>query len=111
MSSVAERPVADIFSALGNKTRLSVVRKLSSGIAQSATGLSYGEDVTRQNIVKHLQVLEAAGLVTGKKQGREVLYALDTAQLEDARLFLTEVSAGWDRAIDRLRYIVEDTAR
>lgn len=108
MSNVAERPVEDIFSALGNKTRLSVVKKLSRGTALSATWLSDGEDVTRQNITKHLQVLEASGLIKREKHGREVLYALEVTQLEDARIFLAELSTGWDRAIDRLRRIVEE---
>ena len=75
----------------------------------SATWLSDGEDVTRQNITKHLQVLEAAGLIKREKHGREVLYALEATQLEDARIFLAEVSTGWDRAIKRLRQIVEET--
>lgn len=108
MSSVAERPVEDIFSALGNKTRLSVVKKLSRGTALSATWLSDGEDVTRQNITKHLQVLEAAGLIKREKRGREVLYALEAEQFEDAHMFLTDVSAGWDRAINRLQQLVEE---
>jgi DNA-binding transcriptional ArsR family regulator len=63
--------------------------------------------VTRQAIVKHLQVLEGAGLVTHKKRGREVLYALEPRRLGEARAFLDAVSAGWDRAIERLRELVE----
>ena len=69
---------------------------------------SDGARVTRQAIVKHLQVLEDAGLVTSEKAGREVLYALEARRLADARLFLDGISAGWDRAIDRLRTIVEE---
>jgi DNA-binding transcriptional ArsR family regulator len=99
--------VADVFFALGDQTRLSVVRKLSDGGALSATALSGGAKVTRQAIVKHLQVLEGAGLVTHEKQGREVLYSLEARRLEQARTFLEGVSAGWDRAIERLRRMVE----
>jgi DNA-binding transcriptional ArsR family regulator len=75
--------------------------------ALSATALSGAAKVTRQAIVKHLQVLEGAGLVTHDKRGREVLYALEPQRLADARGFLDAVSASWDRAIDRLRRIVE----
>ncbi len=98
---------ADVFFALGDATRLSVVRRLSAGGARSATALADGADVTRQAIVKHLQVLEGAGVVTHEKRGREVLYALEPARLEDARAFLEAVSAGWDRALNRLRDLVE----
>lgn len=99
---------ADVFFALGDRTRLSVVRKLGTSGALTATILSDGARVTRQAIVKHLQVLEGAGLVTHEKRGREVLYALEPRRLEDARAFLDAVSAGWDRAIERLRQIVEE---
>jgi DNA-binding transcriptional ArsR family regulator len=106
-----ERAVAEVFFALGDGTRLSLVRKLSSGGASSATVLSGGAKVTRQAIVKHLQVLEGAGLLTHEKRGREVLYALDARRLEEARAFLDGISAGWDRAIERLRQMVEEPAR
>lgn len=108
MSKALERGVADVFFALGDGTRLSVVRKLAAGGASSATTLSEGARVTRQAIVKHLQVLEGAGLVTHEKRGREVLYALDARRLEQARAFLDGISAGWDRALERLRRMVEE---
>jgi DNA-binding transcriptional ArsR family regulator len=107
MSKARENAAADVFFALGDRNRLSLVRKLGSGGALSATVLSDGAKVTRQAIVKHLQVLEGAGLVTHEKRGREVLYALEPRRLDEARAFLDTVSAGWDRAIDRLRELVE----
>lgn len=108
MSKRPEFAVAHVFSALGDQTRLSLVRRLAAGAALSATALSVGAAVTRQAIVKHLQVLEGAGLVTHEKRGREVLYALEVRRLEDARLCLDGISAGWDRAIARLRRLVEE---
>lgn len=108
MSRGSEQAAADLFFALGDATRLSVVRKLSGGGAQSATALSDGARVTRQAIMKHLQVLEGAGLVSHEKRGREVLYALEPARIEEGRDFLALVSSGWDRAIERLRLAVEE---
>ena len=61
---------AAVFSALGDQSRLLVLRKLSRGAALSATTLAEGAPVTRQAIVKHLQVLGAAGLVIHHRQGR-----------------------------------------
>jgi DNA-binding transcriptional ArsR family regulator len=104
----SERAVARVFFALGDGTRLSVVRKLGAESGLSATALSEGAKVTRQAIVKHLRVLEGAGLVTHEKRGREVLYVLDGGALVEARAFLDGISAGWDRAIDRLRQMVEE---
>ncbi len=108
MSKRAEATAIQVFFALGDRTRLSVVQRLGKGGAQSATMLADGAEVTRQAIVKHLQVLEGAGLVSHEKLGREVLYALEPARLEDARLFLQGISAGWDRALERLRTLVEE---
>jgi DNA-binding transcriptional ArsR family regulator len=107
MSKARERAVAGVFFALGDETRLSLVRKLGAG-ARSATALSDGAKVTRQAIVKHLQVLEGAGLVTPEKRGREVLYGLEARPLDEARAFLDGISAGWDRALERLRHMVEE---
>ena len=107
MSLAPERAAAGLFFALGDPTRLSVVRKLGAGGALTATALADGAKVTRQAIVKHLQVLEDAGLVTHDRRGREVLYALEPRRLADARAFLDSVSASWDRAIERLRRLVE----
>jgi DNA-binding transcriptional ArsR family regulator len=105
--SRSERAAADVFFALGDRTRLSLLRKLGARGAASATSLSEGARVTRQAIVKHLRVLEHAGLVLHARQGREVLYELDPRRLEEARAYLDLVSADWDRAIERLRKVVE----
>jgi DNA-binding transcriptional ArsR family regulator len=111
MSKRPERDVAGVFFALGDGTRLSLVNRLGTGGALSATALADGARVTRQAIVKHLQVLEDAGLVSHERRGREVLYTLEADRLTDAREFLDGISAAWDRAIARLRLLVEDPPR
>jgi len=109
MSNKAESAITDVFFALGDDTRLAVVRRLAEQGAQSATRLSDGARVTRQAIVKHLQVLENVGLVLSERRGREVLYTLNRQRLQQAQVFLDSISAGWDRAIERLRQFVETT--
>jgi DNA-binding transcriptional ArsR family regulator len=106
MSKALERDAA-LFAALGDPTRLALVKKLGDGLARTATTLAEDATVTRQAIVKHLAVLEDAGLVVHAKRGREVLYALDTGRVDDARAFLEQISERWDRAIERLRRHVE----
>ena len=107
MSTLSSPTTAGVFFALGDETRLAVLKKLSRGSALSATGLAAGAPVSRQAIVKHLQVLSAAGLVAHQRRGREVLYRLQRRRLDEARTFLAAVSAGWDQAIVRLREMVE----
>jgi len=108
MSKAREAATAEVFFALGDETRLSVVKKLGTEGALSATALSAGAVVTRQAIVKHLQVLEGAGLVRHDRRGREVLYSLETHRLKLARSFIERVSERWDRAVERLRDLVEE---
>jgi DNA-binding transcriptional ArsR family regulator len=107
MSNKPDPAMAGVFFALGDGTRLSVLVRLRDG-ALSATALSVGAQVTRQAVLKHLQVLEGARLVKHKKRGREVLYSLEVKRFEEARVFLQAISASWDRAIDRLREMVEE---
>jgi DNA-binding transcriptional ArsR family regulator len=94
------RHAAAIFAALGDATRLSLVERLAKAKALSATALADEAKVTRQAIVKHLRVLEDSGVVSKERSGREVLYDLDVARLDDMRTFLHRISAGWDRAIE-----------
>ncbi len=58
MSKRTDPAVVEIFSALGDETRLALIVKLRAGFL-SATTLSDGAPVTRQAILKHLNVLES----------------------------------------------------
>jgi DNA-binding transcriptional ArsR family regulator len=107
MSRKHNRQAAEVFFALGDETRLSVLSKLRRG-ALTATTLAEGAGVTRQAIVRHLKVLDGAGLVTHERRGREVLYVPDAQRLETACAYLEMISAGWDRAINSLKDMVED---
>lgn len=107
MPRPTDKAAARIFHSLGDHTRLWIVLQLGAVGAATATTLSIDSQVTRQAIVKHLQVLADAGLVTAERQGREVRYALEPTRLEDARTYLDFVSARWDRALARLRAQVE----
>lgn len=98
---------ADLFFALGDGTRLGLVQRLKDGRARTATELAERGPVTRQAIMKHLRVLEGAGLVAHHTEGRAVRYALEPERLEAARAFLDAISAEWDRRIERLRALVE----
>lgn len=107
MSNGRERELAGVFAALGDTTRLALVTRLLAAGALSATTLAEGQAISRQAIVKHLQVLEAVELVVHERRGKEVLYALDARRIDEARAFLDAISIGWDRALGRLKSLVE----
>lgn len=101
------RPQAPVFAALGDETRLSLVAALGQGSPLSITRLTEGAAVTRQAVSKHLRVLERAGLVRGARQGRQTLFRLEPDGLDEARRYLDRVSEQWDRALARLKALVE----
>ena len=99
---------APVFAALGDGTRLRLVTRLSDDGPLSIARLSDGTGVTRQAITKHLKALADAGVVRGKRRGRERIWELQTRRLEMASRYLNEVSGQWDAAIGRLRAFLED---
>lgn len=99
---------APVFAALGDATRLKVVARLCADGPQSISGLSRGAEVTRQAITKHLHALSNAGLVTGRRHGRERIWALEPGRLAMAHRCLNQISERWDAAIDRLKALVEE---
>lgn len=105
--AAALRRFAPVFAALGDETRLSLVARLSSGGPASTARLGEGTDVTRQAIAKHLAVLSSAGLVRSTRRGRDSIWALERARLEEARRTIERISAQWDDALERLRDLVE----
>ena len=109
MKTVAVREAgAPIFAALGDEVRLRIVTKLSSAGPQSITRLTAGQRVTRQAIAKHLGVLAGTGLVANERRGRQQIYQLRSAPLDDARRCLDILAKQWDAALARLAAFVEE---
>ena len=94
--------MTDIFAAIGDPTRRHIVESLSRGEA-SATQLAAGLPVTRQAVAKHLAALREAGLVTPRRAGRETLYRLEGAPLDEAVEWIARVGGEWDARLQRLR--------
>jgi DNA-binding transcriptional ArsR family regulator len=101
------RKNAPVFAALGDETRLQLLAKLSEGSQQSISSLAENSSLTRQAITKHLRVLERAGLVYSRSEGRERLFEIKRDSLEDAFAFLERMSRQWDQALARLKSFVE----
>jgi len=99
---------APVFAALADETRLRIVDRLAIEGPQSIVKLTDGTKVTRQAITKHLHALAKAGLVRSTRDGRERIWEVQPRKLADVGRYLTQISAQWDAAIERLRAFVED---
>lgn len=106
MSPRLRNAAAPLFAALGDETRLALVRTLCEG-PHSISHLTEGRRLTRQAITKHLRVLQGAGLVRSVREGRETLFELEGTRLDEARHYLDAVSRQWEAALQRLRSLVE----
>ena len=98
---------APVFAALGDETRLRLVASLCAEGPLSIVHLSARAPVTRQAVTKHLHALAAAGLVRGKRRGRQRIWELEPRRLQEARRYLDRISEQWDDALGRLRAFVE----
>ena len=106
-AAAVRRNHARVFAALGDKTRLLLVRKLSRGEPHSISQLTSGTGLTRQAITKHLRVLEKAEIVHSVRSGRESLFEFDPAPMVEVKKYLELVSEQWDQVLARLKSFVE----
>jgi DNA-binding transcriptional ArsR family regulator len=96
----------EVFKALADPTRLSVIERLSRGPA-SMTELAQSHRMALPSFAQHLRVLEQAGLLRSAKQGRERRYRLVPTRLMMAEDWLGQQRAIWEARLDRLESYVE----
>ncbi len=106
-ATAARHDPAQVFAALGDPSRLLLVRKLADGEPRSIIGLAADFPLTRQAITKHLRVLEEAGIVRSDRVGRESRFSYVPEAINDARSYLDVVNEQWDDALSRLKSFVE----
>ena len=66
-----------VFKALADPTRRFLLDRLFERDGRTLTDLEHGLDMTRFGVMKHLGVLEDAGLIVTRRQGREKLHFLN----------------------------------
>jgi DNA-binding transcriptional ArsR family regulator len=72
-----------VFKALADPSRRQLLDRLNARNGQNLRELCGDLDMARQSVTKHLTVLEAAGLVTTLRRGREKLHYLNAAPIND----------------------------
>jgi DNA-binding transcriptional ArsR family regulator len=95
--------IGTVLAALADPTRRQLLDLLVDVGRASATSLAAHLPVSRQAVVKHLQVLEGADLVVRLRVGREVLFSADTGPLDASARWLADLSSAWDRRLAALK--------
>jgi len=97
-----------IFAALADPMRRSLLTNLAEYSPRTATQLAEEYPITRQGILKHLRVLEEAGLVAVYQEGREKRYVLTPQPLGELEQWINEITDMWDQRLLRLKAFVEN---
>jgi DNA-binding transcriptional ArsR family regulator len=103
---VNQQPLDSLFHALADPTRRAVVHRLLSGAAP-VKRLAEPFDIGLPAFLKHLAVLEGAGLIRSEKRGRVRTCHVNADRLGAAERWLTEQRAIWQGRADRLADFVE----
>lgn len=90
-----------LFHALSDPTRRSILTRLAEGPAR-VTELSEPTGLRLPTVMRHLSVLEEAGLIATSKDGRVRTCAMVPEALRPVRTWLDEQRALWDSRLDRL---------
>lgn len=108
LGCIKSRPVTDVFAALADPVRRSLLDRLRRSGSQSLGQLAAPYGISRQAVTKHLDTLADSGLVTVTRRGRERLHHLNSAPLEELDDWLRPYAEAWDRRLSRLeRHLAE----
>lgn len=99
----------DVFQAIADPTRREVLRLLSQKDL-SISEISSHFPMSRTAIVKHLNILSEAELISGQKAGREKLYQLQPEPFAELKRWLSYYELFWSNKLSKLKYIVENSA-
>ncbi len=93
------------FSALSDPTRRAIVERLMRG-PRRVTEIAEPFDMSLAAVSKHIQVLEKAGLVHRKRDGREHVLTLDAQPLREVARYASRFEKFWNEKLDRLEAFV-----
>lgn len=108
MVKYSEPELDAIFAALSDPTRRHVLGELSGGGGRPASELAAAHDMSLPGFLKHLRVLENAGLIARSKEGRVVQCTFQPAAMKEAASWIAHYEKFWTDRLDSLaRYLYQ----
>jgi DNA-binding transcriptional ArsR family regulator len=108
VSGNTEDPAVEVvLGALADTTRRQILDRLARIGEATATTLAAEMSVTRQAVVQHLAILEAACLVKGQRIGRERRFVVCPQRLTEAARWMDSLAAQWDSRLAAIKRIAE----
>ena len=102
-----ETSLTATFSALADPTRREILKRLRRG-ERSVGELAGPLEMSWPAVSKHLKVLEAAGLLERRREGRNHLVSLNAAPIKAAGEWLNFYRKFWEGSLDRLADYLEN---
>ncbi|MCB1389611.1 MAG: helix-turn-helix transcriptional regulator [Rhodobacteraceae bacterium] len=102
-----DRPLASLFSALGDPIRLAIVERLLAEGETAAGELSAGFDISAPAVSRHLAVLHDAGLIRRRADKQRRLYSAVPDALRDVHGWTDRHRAFWEGGLARLDALME----
>ena len=104
------RDVDEVFKALADPTRRALLDELYRQDGQTLGALEAHFDMTRFGVMKHLKLLEEAGLVVTRRQGREKLHFLNPVPIRLVHdRWVSKYAEPWTAALSELKQTLEST--
>jgi uncharacterized protein YndB with AHSA1/START domain len=101
--------VDDVFRALADPTRRSLLDELFKEDGQTLSALEQRLPMTRFGVMKHLRILEEAGLVVTKRRGREKLHFLNPVPIRLVHdRWVSKYAEPWAATLSHLKHTLED---
>ena len=107
MTETDEDRADALFHALADRTRRDILRRVLDG-EQSVSTLAGYYPMSFAAVQKHVAVLERAGLLTKRRQGREALASGEVQVVRSAARLLTELEDVWRGRISRIDALLSD---
>lgn len=91
--------LSDVLTAISHPARRAIIGRLAQGPARF-TDIAEPFDTALNAVTKHLKLLERAGLIARKKQGREVMISLTPQPLSQVAAWVHEYERFWTERLD-----------
>ena len=99
----------EVFKALADPTRRALLEALFAEDGQTLTSLEQRLPMSRFGVMKHLKVLEEAGLVVTRRQGREKLHHLNPVPIQLVHdRWVSKFAQPWTAALVEIKQQLED---
>jgi predicted ArsR family transcriptional regulator len=96
-----------VFIALADSTRRQLLLTLADSSPKTATQLAQEFPISRQGIMKHLDLLIDAGLVDTYTRGRARCFVVALEPLQDVNTWITSIGKRWESRLQQLKDLVE----